>query len=133
MPVYSEEASQLKVQGLRHYLTKHHTPIVDAPESAMVVQNRLLFLKNMQRAVSHLQERGVPHAECLRCPVFLDYVLGADPGKACEEVSALLQTHGLAYPFVIKLLQASRTAHAHSFFVVNDHSGLREALAFEGF
>ena len=37
VPVYSEEASELKVQGLRHYLTKHHTAIIDAPESAMVV------------------------------------------------------------------------------------------------
>ena len=87
----------------------------------------------MQRAVQHLRETGVPHAESLRCPAFLDFVLGADLDQACEAVAEQLGKHGLGYPFVIKLLQASRTTHAHSFFVVNGPAGLREALAFEGF
>lgn len=39
----------------------------------------------------------------------------------------------LHYPFVIKLLQASRTTHAHSFFVVSSDEGLHLALQFGGF
>ena len=34
---------------------------------------------------------------------------------------------------MIKLLQASRTTHAHSFYVVRSEEGLRRALDFEGF
>jgi hypothetical protein len=44
-----------------------------------------------------------------------------------------MELHKLQYPFVIKLLQASRTTHAHSFFVVISDEGLKIALEFEGF
>ena len=57
VPVYSEEASQLKIQNLREYLDKNNTKIIDAPEKAMVVQNRLLFLKNLHRAVEQVHTR----------------------------------------------------------------------------
>lgn len=34
---------------------------------------------------------------------------------------------------MIKLLQASRTTHSHSFYVVTKEEGLLEALKFDGF
>jgi hypothetical protein len=65
----------------------------------------------------------------------MDYAM--KPEKDLEEVAAevkeLLRNHNLGYPFVIKLLQASRTTHAHSFYVVSLEEGLLEALKFEGF
>lgn len=53
--------------------------------------------------------------------------------KSLTEIHAALKLHSLGFPFVIKLLQASRTTHAHSFYVVSSEQGLREALQFEGF
>ena len=44
-----------------------------------------------------------------------------------------MREHDLQYPFVIKVLKASRTKYSHSFFVVTREEGLALALTFEGF
>ncbi len=41
-----------------------------------------------------------------------------------EKASAV----GLVYPVIIKIMQAFKTAHAHSFHVVNTDKGLENAL-----
>ena len=101
----------------------------------MVVQNRLLFLKNLQSGIQQLRSKlpADPHVQSLRCPKFMDYVMQADSEYRFAEVVLQLSEHQLDYPFVIKLLQASRTTHAHSFYVITSEKGLLEALAFEGF
>ena len=41
--------------------------------------------------------------------------------------------HDLEYPFVVKVLTASRNKYAHSFYVVKSEAGLGKALRFQGF
>lgn len=55
VPVYQEEASQQKIWELTKYTVENNIPIIDSPENAMVVQNRLLFLRNLNSAVNHLR------------------------------------------------------------------------------
>jgi hypothetical protein len=50
-----------------------------------------------------------------------------------EIVRKMMGEHELAYPFVIKVLTASRNKYAHSFYVVRSDAGLRVALKFQGF
>jgi glutathione synthase/RimK-type ligase-like ATP-grasp enzyme len=50
-----------------------------------------------------------------------------------EQVRKMMGEHDLGYPFVIKVLTASRNKYAHSFYVVRSESGLRVALKFQGF
>lgn len=50
-----------------------------------------------------------------------------------EHVKKLMAEHTLGYPFVIKVLTASRNKYAHSFYVVRSDAGLATALRFEGF
>jgi len=55
------------------------------------------------------------------------------PEKLLEQVKSHLKEHNLDYPFVIKVLKASRTKYSHSFFVVTKEEGLAQALTYEGF
>ena len=50
-----------------------------------------------------------------------------------QEVKQHLKEKEIKYPFVIKVLKASRTKYSHSFFVVSKEEGIREALEYEGF
>lgn len=104
------------------------------------MQNRLLFLRNLKSAVDHLRLKHPENANIqkLRCPKFVDVVMPTkeeeeDHEKTFERIIKKLKEVKLEYPFVIKLLQASRTTHAHSFYVVRSDEGLRKALTFEGF
>ena len=45
----------------------------------------------------------------------------------------MMVEHDLAYPYVIKVLTASRNKYAHSFYVVRSDAGLKVALKFQGF
>jgi hypothetical protein len=58
---------------------------------------------------------------------------GDDEERQVETVREKMGEHGVGYPFVIKVLTASRNKYAHSFYVVRAESGLREALRFQGF
>ena len=53
--------------------------------------------------------------------------------RQVETVREKMGEHGVGYPFVIKVLTASRNKYAHSFYVVRAESGLRVALRFQGF
>ncbi|TNV73298.1 hypothetical protein FGO68_gene5525 [Halteria grandinella] len=140
VPVYTSEESQLKIASLLHYLQANKTPIIDSPVDAMVVQNRLLFLRNLKSAVEHLHLKHPDNQDIqrLRCPKFFDFIMPTQHTEeslshAHAQILLSMELHSLPFPFVIKLLQASRTTHAHSFFVVTTEGGLREALKFEGF
>ena len=77
MPTYTSEEAQLKVAGLKQYSLKNQTAIIDSPEDAMVVQNRLLFLRNLKSAVEHLQVKHPENTDIqrLRCPKFADFIM----------------------------------------------------------
>lgn len=65
---------------------------------------------------------------------FLEEIKGEeDIGKQVEHVKKLMSEHDLGYPFVIKVLTASRNKYAHSFYVVRSDAGLAIALKFQGF
>lgn len=78
-----------------------------------------------------------PVVNRLRCPKFMDYKMpenAAEPKEnILEQVKYHLKEHDIQYPFVIKVLKASRTKYSHSFFVVTREEGLSLALTFEGF
>ena len=50
----------------------------------MIVQNRLLFLRNLKSAVDHLRFKNPDneHIQRLRCPKFVDFLM---PGTDEEE------------------------------------------------
>ena len=51
VPNYAQEESQVKIKELEQYCLENKIAMIDPPRNAMVVQNRLLFLKNMHNAV----------------------------------------------------------------------------------
>ena len=50
-----------------------------------------------------------------------------------ENYERSAQAAGLEYPVLCKLQTGQRSTYAHTFFCVNNQTGLREAFSFEGF
>ncbi len=48
--------------------------MIDQPQQSLILQNRLLFLRNVQQAIDHLQAKDQrPEVHRLRCAKFMDF------------------------------------------------------------
>ena len=140
MPSHATEETQEKLWQLKQWCAKNNLPIIDAPEQSLILQNRLLFLRNLKAAIAHMQLKHPENAlyQRFRTSKFFDLYLEEVKGedhveKHVAQVGKLMEEHGLGYPFVIKVLTASRNKYAHSFYVVRSDAGLKVALQFQGF
>jgi hypothetical protein len=141
LPSHATEETQEKLWQLKQWCVKNNLPIIDPPEQSLILQNRLLFLRNLKAAVAHMQAKHPdnPLYQRFRTSKFADFFLEeikneeTDLASRVEQVKKLMAEHSLEYPFVIKVLTASRNKYAHSFYVVRSDSGLATALMFKGF
>ena len=86
LPIAHEEIGQKKVWEMRQWTTKGHIKVIDEPKNSLVLQNRLLFLRNLQSAIEHMHTKAPAHPVYarLRCPKFFDFKVPEQGGGNAE-------------------------------------------------
>jgi hypothetical protein len=64
--------------------------MVDDPQNSLVLQNRLLFLRNLKSAIDHMQLKNPddPIISRLRCPKFMDFKM-PEEGSSGDSANVL--------------------------------------------
>jgi hypothetical protein len=62
LPTHATEETQEKLWQLKQWCVKNNLPIIDAPEQSLILQNRLLFLRNLKSAIAHMQQKNPENA-----------------------------------------------------------------------